>query len=68
MSSFITSDIESWERFYRANFINSLTGFKYVNLIGNVDELGQTNLGIFSSIVIRQSDYASGFTVRFYLL
>ena len=51
MASFNTSDIESWERFYRANFINSLTGFKSVNLIGTVNALGQTNLGIFSSIV-----------------
>ncbi len=51
MASFSISNIESWERFYRANFINSLTGFKSVNLIGTVNELGQTNLGIFSSIV-----------------
>jgi flavin reductase (DIM6/NTAB) family NADH-FMN oxidoreductase RutF len=51
MTSYITSDIESWERFYRANFINTLTGFKSVNLIGTVNELGQTNLAIFSSIV-----------------
>lgn len=51
MTSYNTSDIESWERFYRANFINSLTGFKSVNLIGTVNKQGQTNLGIFSSIV-----------------
>ncbi len=51
MSSYTTSTIESWDRFYRANFINSLTGFKSVNLIGTVNERGQTNLGIFSSIV-----------------
>lgn len=51
MASYNTSDIDSWERFYRANFINSLTGFKSVNLIGTVNEQGQTNLGIFSSIV-----------------
>ena len=51
MASFSSSNIESWERFYRANFINSLTGFKSINLIGTVNELGQTNLGIFSSIV-----------------
>ena len=51
MASFSISNIESWERFYRANFINSLTGFKSVNLIGTVNKLGQTNLGIFSSIV-----------------
>ncbi len=51
MASYNNKEIESWERFYRANFINSLTGFKSVNLIGTVNELGQTNLGIFSSIV-----------------
>lgn len=51
MAFFSISDIESWERFYRANFFNSLTGFKSVNLIGTVNELGHTNLGIFSSIV-----------------
>ena len=51
MASYSTTIIDSWERFYRANFINSLTGFKSVNLIGTVNEQGQTNLGIFSSIV-----------------
>jgi flavin reductase (DIM6/NTAB) family NADH-FMN oxidoreductase RutF len=51
MASFSFSNIESWERFYRANLINSLTGFKSVNLFGTVNKLGQTNLSIFSSIV-----------------
>ena len=51
MASYLTADIEAWERFYRANFINSLTGFKSVNLIGTVNTAGQTNLAIFSSIV-----------------
>ena len=51
MATYNNKEIESWEHFYRANFINSLTGFKSVNLIGTVNELGQTNLGIFSSIV-----------------
>ena len=51
MTSYTISEIESWERFYRANFINSLTGFKSVNLIGTVNNVGQTNLAIFSSIV-----------------
>ena len=41
----------SWERFYKANFINSLTGFKSATLIGSVNEQGVTNLSIFSSIV-----------------
>jgi len=51
MPSYSISDIESWERFYRANFINSLTGFKSVNVLGTVSEQGQINLGIFHSIV-----------------
>ena len=51
MISYTTSDIESWERLYRTNFINCLTGFKSVSLIGSVNELGQTNLAIFSSIM-----------------
>jgi flavin reductase (DIM6/NTAB) family NADH-FMN oxidoreductase RutF len=51
MASYTISEIESWERFYRANFINSLTGFKPVNLIGTVNTAGEANLGIFSSIV-----------------
>jgi flavin reductase (DIM6/NTAB) family NADH-FMN oxidoreductase RutF len=52
------TDIQSWERFYRANFINSLTGFKSVSLIGSVSSQGQTNLGVFSSIVHIGSDPA----------
>ncbi len=46
-----SSTFQTWERFYRANFINSLTGFKSVSLIGTVNQNGQHNLGIFSSIV-----------------
>ena len=51
-------EIESWERFYRANLINSLTGFKSVSLIGTVNKQGQPNLGVFSSIVHIGSDPA----------
>ena len=51
MASYNIADIDSWERFYRSNFINSLTGFKSVSLIGTVSEAGQTNLAIFSSVV-----------------
>ena len=43
--------IESWERFYRSNFINCLTGFKSVSLIGTVNANGLPNLAVFSSIV-----------------
>jgi len=51
MTSYTISEIESWDPFYRTNFINSLTGFKSVNLIGTVDAANRLNLGIFSSIV-----------------
>jgi flavin reductase (DIM6/NTAB) family NADH-FMN oxidoreductase RutF len=43
--------IVSWDRFYRTNFINCLTGFKPVSLIGTVNREGLTNLGVFSNIV-----------------
>lgn len=56
MHHFSISTIQTWERFYRANFINSLTGFKSVSLIGTVNQKGQTNLAIFSSIVHLGSD------------
>lgn len=46
-----SSTFQLWERFYRANFINSLTGFKSVCLIGTVNQDGNPNLAIFSSIV-----------------
>lgn len=36
---------------YRAKFINSLSGFKSVNLIGTQDSSGKTNVAIFSSVV-----------------
>ena len=51
MPAFDYKEIEGWERFYRANFINSLTGFKSVSLIGTANEHGHNNLGVFSSIV-----------------
>ena len=50
--------IKSWERFYRANFINCLTGFKSVSLVGTVNSSGQPNLAVFSSIVHLGSDPA----------
>ncbi len=58
MNIISSSSIQSWERFYRANFINSLTGFKSLSLIGTINSEGQTNLGVFSSIVHIGSDPA----------
>ena len=44
-------DLMQMEQHERAQLINSVGGFKSVNLIGTVDEAGQTNLAIFNSIV-----------------
>ena len=50
--------IKTWERLYRANFINCLSGFKSASLIGTVNAVGQPNLAVFSSIVHLGSDPA----------
>ena len=44
-------DIESMEKRYRVQFVNSLTGFKPLNLVGTVSASGKTNLAIISSVV-----------------
>ena len=51
MKIYKTPEIETWDRYYRSNFFNSLTGFKSVNLIGSIDKNVKPNLAIFSSIV-----------------
>ena len=51
MAFFSLSDIQRWERIYRGNFINSLSGFKSASLIATVNNEGAGNLAIFSNIV-----------------
>lgn len=51
MQKISLEDILSWERFYRANFINCLTGFKPVCLIGTISKEAVPNLAVFSSII-----------------
>lgn len=46
-----TNEFSSWDRFYRAHFINSLSGFKSASLIATCDADGKPNLAIFSNIV-----------------
>lgn len=58
MLHFPINEIKKWDRFYRTNFINSLSGFKPVSLIGTVNKDGQTNLAVFSNIVHIGSDPA----------
>lgn len=44
-------DLMGLEQRYRAAFVNSLSGFKSVALIGTADSNRQTNLAIFNSLV-----------------
>jgi len=45
------SDIEQFEQRYRANFINSLAGFRQAVLVGTKSIDGNTNLAIFNSLI-----------------
>ena len=45
------NDIDSFEKIYRINLINSITGIKPANLIGSISKAGNSNLAIFSSVV-----------------
>lgn len=58
MKHFSQTDIQQLERFYRANLINSVSGYKPANLIGTVSADGVTNLAIFSSVVHLGADPA----------
>lgn len=58
-------DIINFTQGFRGNFINSLTGYKSVNLIGTIDKQGKTNLAIFNTVIHVGSDPAlMGLLVR----
>lgn len=50
MKAINSEDIAQYEKSYRTNLINSLTGFKSVALIGSISSKGIKNLAIFSQI------------------
>jgi flavin reductase (DIM6/NTAB) family NADH-FMN oxidoreductase RutF len=45
-----TSTFEEWDKSFRIQFVNSLTGYKGVHLIGTTNLKGQTNLGLFTNV------------------
>lgn len=49
MKRFSKNDIEAFESRYRANFVNSLSGAKALQLVGTKDFNGQENLSIINS-------------------
>ena len=51
MLHFSTSDFDQWERFYRANFISTLSGYKPAMLVGTYNQQGIANLSLFQNIV-----------------
>ncbi len=51
-------ELNGYDRFYRANLLNSLSGFKSASLIGTKSEAGISNLAIFSNIVHLGADPA----------
>jgi flavin reductase (DIM6/NTAB) family NADH-FMN oxidoreductase RutF len=57
-STFSIADLPSLDRFTRANFINTLSGFKSLSLIGTVNAEGVSNLAVFSNIVHLGADPA----------
>jgi flavin reductase (DIM6/NTAB) family NADH-FMN oxidoreductase RutF len=58
IANFSSDQIKGWDRFYRGNFVNSLSGFKSASLIGTVNAQQIPNLAIFSNIVHIGSDPA----------
>lgn len=58
-------DIQKMEKLVRANFVNSITGYKSANLIGTISNDGVSNLAVFSSVTHLGSDPALlGFVTR----
>ena len=59
------SDFKAMPKRYLARFINSLSGFKSANLIATQNEVGQTNVAIFSSVIhLGASPALVGFILR----
>jgi flavin reductase (DIM6/NTAB) family NADH-FMN oxidoreductase RutF len=58
-------NILAFEKPYRTNFVNSVSGFKSANLIGTISKEGKTNLAIFSSVIhVGANPPALGFLMR----
>ncbi len=58
MIHFNQQDFKNWERFYRANLLNSLSGFKATHLVATINKDGLPNLSIFHNVVHLGADPA----------
>lgn len=45
-----STDILAMEQRYRATFMNSISGFKSLQMVGTISPSGQTNIALFNSI------------------
>lgn len=62
---FRTNDLNKLDKNFKKNFINSLSGYKSVNLIGTIDKKEKTNLAIFNTVIhIGTSPPLMGLLVR----
>ena len=50
MDFFSSESLDSLNKIYRINLINSITGYKSANLLGTISKKGVENVAIFSSI------------------
>ena len=65
MRHFTEKEIQDFDKIYRLNLINSITGYKSANLIATRSATGASNLAVFSSITHLGSDPALlGFILR----
>ena len=65
MKVFNKKSISELEKLQRTNLINTLSGYKSVNLIGSISESGTSNLAIFNSVFHLGADPAlQGMIVR----
>ena len=51
MKTITLQEINNFEKRYRTNLINCLSGIKSMNLIGTKNKAGETNLAIFNSVI-----------------
>lgn len=58
LHQYTRDDLQQLPSRYRAQLVNSLTGFKAANLLGTQDNAGQTNLAMVSSAVHLGADPA----------
>ena len=50
MDFFSSERLDSLNKIFRINLINSITGYKSANLLGTISKKGIENLAIFSSV------------------